>query len=228
MQKKRSIILVTLCVGLCIIIAMSINTLVLGAEYEDRYAEEIIEPIMFEDENGNTYEIMVPADQVEEWERQQREKEMEILGITIPSELDEDSMTLFSKSYAIATEAQKKQLSQIQESNEWGAMGDYTRAIMIVMGDLSADTPRLTLEQAQEICDDLEGRWFLSSDTFEENAVKLFNKFAGAPDFQGGSGVYRYVYYLNEEQTESITIMLGRIKYTDEVTGESKVLVSYG
>lgn len=185
------------------------------------------DPIIKVDEHGNTYEVQVPSELVPEWESYQQELDRIARGETRPPETVEIPDTLYEKSYAIASEEQKRQLEQIRAANEWGSVGECTRAIMLVMGDLPADTPRLALEQARDICEKLESRWFFSADAFERNAVRQFDRIAGAPDFQGGSGVYRYVYYLDDEQTEFITVMLGRVAYTNETTGESEVLASY-
>ena len=52
-----------------------------------------------------------------------------------------------------------------------------------------------------------------SLDKYEEDVVKRFNQFAGAPDLDGGSGLSYRIYYLNEEGTESIRVTGGLVLY---------------
>lgn len=227
MSGKKKWIFPILLTALTVCVWLVLVQLTPDPQPAETLPEWTYDPVIRVDEQGNTYEVLVPSELVDEWESYQRERERIASGETLPPETGEIPDTLYEKSYAIASEEQKRQLEQIQAANEWGSLGECTRAIMIVMGDLSADTPRLTLSQARDICEKLEGRWFLSSDSFEQNAVRRFDKIAGAPDFQGGSGIYRYVYYLDDEQTESITVMLGSVRYSNEETGESEVLVRY-
>jgi len=68
-----------------------------------------------------------------------------------------------------------------------------------VLGDLPADTPRLTVQDAGNLYGKVDFA----------DMEKEFNKIAGAPDWIGGSGIYRSIYYLNDERTEAIYLMLG-------------------
>jgi hypothetical protein len=70
-----------------------------------------------------------------------------------------------------------------------------------MLGDLPADTPRLTVEDAANLYGKVEFA----------DMEEAFNKIAGAPDWIGGSGIYRSIYYLNDERTEAIYLMLGNM-----------------
>ena len=61
--------------------------------------------------------------------------------------------------------------------------------------------PRLSAEQAAKLFDTKE-----VSDLESE-----FNKIAGAPDFVGGSGIDRSIYFLNDDRSEAIILMLNDV-----------------
>ena len=79
--------------------------------------------------------------------------------------------------------------------------GEWRRPVLIAIGDLPKDQPRLTAEQAGEIYDRI-GK--------DERALEeRINKIAGAPDFVGGSGIERSVYYLNDDRSQAIFMVAG-------------------
>jgi hypothetical protein len=76
--------------------------------------------------------------------------------------------------------------------------GEWRRDVLIVVGDLPKDTLRLSAEDAARLYNRKE---------FCE-LEQEFNKIAGAPDFVGGSGIERSIYFLNDDRTEAIILML--------------------
>ncbi len=108
--------------------------------------------------------------------------------------------SFYERAYAKATSEQKAELDKIIADNSIGLPGEWRRPVLIAVGDLPKDQPRLTAEQAGEIYDQ-------GGD--EDTLVNEFDKIAGAPDFIGGCGIVRYIYYLNDDRSESIHVMLG-------------------
>ena len=181
--------------------------------------------IKYTNGDGNVVALQIPYEYAKQWESRE-----DTQYYAVEASNDEIVSSLYEQSYAAATEDQKQQLEQLQKSDEWGMVGEYTREILMIMGEISKDAPRLRLEQVEEMCENFQNNRSIlitSSEQFEEYAVECLNAIAGAPDFQGGSGVYRYIYYLNEEQTEYIQIMLGRIRYFNILTGENDVIFDF-
>ena len=111
---------------------------------------------------------------------------------------------LYERSYARATtDEQREQLQAIFADPGIGLVGEWVRPVLIVLGDLPADTPRLTIQDVENLYGKVD---------FADMA-KEFNKIAGAPDWIGGSGIYREIYYLNDERTEAIYLIFGDVFY---------------
>lgn len=132
---------------------------------------------------------------VEEWVAQQEEQKNKELGYT---KVEEDNRSFYELSYDRATHEQREQLEAIFADHSLGSIGEWRRDVLITLGDLPADTPRLTAQDAAELYGNVE----------YENMENEFNEIAGAPDWVGGSGIHRSVYFLNDERTEAITLML--------------------
>jgi len=116
-----------------------------------------------------------------------------------PPIINDSNVSFYESAYARASSEQKVELDKIVADNSIGLVGEWRRPVLIAIGDLPKDQPRLTAKQAGEIYDRI-GR--------DERALeKEFNKIAGAPDFVGGSGIGRSIYYLNENRTEAIFVM---------------------
>lgn len=107
--------------------------------------------------------------------------------------------SFYESAYAKATSEQKVQLDKIIADKSIGLPGEWRRPVLIAIGDLPKDQPRLTSEQA--------GKLYDSKDVSALESE--FNKIAGAPDFVGGSGIERSIYYLNDNRTEAIYVMAG-------------------
>ncbi len=109
------------------------------------------------------------------------------------------SASFYELAYAKATSEQKVELDKIITDEGIGLPGEWRRPVLITIGDLPKDQPRLTAEQAGKLYD-----------TKDRSALESeFNKIAGAPDFVGGSGIERAIYYLNDNRTEAIYVMEG-------------------
>jgi hypothetical protein len=118
-----------------------------------------------------------------------------------PPIINDSNVSFYEGAYAKATSEQKIELDKIIADKSIGLPGEWRRPVLIAIGDLPKDQPRLTAEQAGEIYDRI-GR--------DEGALeKEFNIIAGAPDFVGGSGIERSVYYLNDDRSEAIFLTLG-------------------
>jgi hypothetical protein len=115
------------------------------------------------------------------------------------STINQTEPSFYELAYAKATSEQKIELDNIVADKSIGLPGEWRRAVLIAIGDLPKDQPRLTTEQAGKLYD-----------TKDRRALEReFNKIAGAPDFIGGSGIERSIYYLNDNRTEAIFVMLG-------------------
>jgi hypothetical protein len=125
-----------------------------------------------------------------------------LASYTAPSPIIKESNASFYESaYAKATSEQKEELDKIIADKSIGLPGEWRRPVLITIGDLPKDTPRLSVEQAAKLFDTKE-----ISDLENE-----FNKIAGAPDFVGGSGIERSIYFLNDDRSEAIILMLNDV-----------------
>ena len=116
-----------------------------------------------------------------------------------PPIIKESNASFYELAYAKATSEQKEELDKIVADKSIGLPGEWRRAVLIAIGDLPKDQPRLTAEQAAKLYDSKDVSALESE----------FNKIAGAPDFVGGSGIERSIYYLNDNRTEAIYVMEG-------------------
>lgn len=115
---------------------------------------------------------------------------------------DFDYSNFYQSSYDRATPEQREQLDAIFADLSYGT-GEWRRPVLLVLGDLPADTPRLTAQDAARLYGKVEF----------ENMDEEFNKIAGAPDWVGGSGIYREIYFLNDERTEAIYLVMNEVHY---------------
>ncbi len=120
-----------------------------------------------------------------------------------PPIIKESNASFYESAYAKATSEQKEELDKIIADKSIGLPGEWRRPVLITIGDLPKDQPRLTAEQAGKIYDSI-GK--------DVSALESeFNKIAGAPDFVGGSGIERSIYYLNDDRSEAIILMLNDV-----------------
>ena len=127
---------------------------------------------------------------------------VEILNPT-ETQVEEYYRSFYELSWDRATNEQREQLQAIFADPGIGLVGEWVRPVLIVLGDLPADTPRLTVQDAANLYGKVDFA----------DLEKEFNKIAGAPDWIGGSGIYRSIYYLNDERTEAMYLMLGDVLY---------------
>ncbi len=132
-----------------------------------------------------------------EWISSQEEAK----GVANEKVANESNVSFYELAYTKATSEQKEELDKIIADTSIGLPGEWRRAVLIAVGDLPKDTPRLSAEQAAELFDNKE-----ISDLESE-----FNKIAGAPDFVGGSGIERSIYFLNDDRSEVIILMLADV-----------------
>lgn len=82
--------------------------------------------------------------------------------------------------------------------------GEWKRDVLILIGDLPKNTPRVTIKDAESL---------LSNEMNENDYIIALNKIAGAPDWQGGSGIGRAVYFLDNHHKEAIIVTLNSLMY---------------
>lgn len=133
---------------------------------------------------------------------------------------------LLTRSYQNASAEQKALLDNIDTEEFLGAVGTYTKQIKIIMNELPSNTPHITLEQAVNICSMIDIDSYDNVDDFEYAIAQQFNQIAGAPDFEGGSGIHRAVYFLDDDHSTYIIITLGCVKYVDTQSNVSETLLS--
>jgi hypothetical protein len=126
------------------------------------------------------------------------------LGLASPPTITNDSNASFYElAYAKATVEQKVELDKIIADKSIGLPGEWRRPVLIAIGELPKDQPRLSAVQAAELYDSKEIST-LEGEGKNSALVSEFNKIAGAPDFVGGSGIERAIYFLNDDRSEAI------------------------
>ena len=121
----------------------------------------------------------------------------------------EGNRSFYELSWDRATSEQREQLEAIFADDGISLMGEWERDVLIILGDLPADTPRLTLQDAANLYSSVE----------YYNIEKEFNKIAGAPDYVSR---YLLVYFLNDKRTEAIVLELynvHHIAFNEDGTG---------
>ena len=145
------------------------------------------------------------------------------LGPFSPHPYNCTPLELYESCYARATDTQKKQLENIQTGKFGPYVSEYPKQVLIIMGDLPADTPQLTLAQARAVCENITSQQ-LSFEAFKPTLLANFNTIAGAPDYDGGCGLSNIVYYLNEQGTEYIMVFEIGVRYINEDTNTHEKL----
>ena len=110
--------------------------------------------------------------------------------------------SFYESAYAKANSEQRVELDRIIDDKSLG-WGEWIRPVLVAIGELPKDQPRLSAEQAAGLYDSKEIS-ALEGEGKNRALVSEFNKIAGAPDFFGGSGIERAIYFLNDERSEAI------------------------
>jgi hypothetical protein len=132
---------------------------------------------------------------------------------------------IFHRYYEIATEEQKKKLDEFDKAEKAKSTARYQRQILMIMGVIPEDMPRITVEQAREICDEVAEMRFQSENDYRLEIMRRFNAVCGAPDMAHAAGPV-YTYFLDNDGEQKILValngvgvvkgeMLGRCPYAD-------------
>ncbi len=104
--------------------------------------------------------------------------------------------------YAQATDQeQKNAIDKLKEDRSLG-IGEWKRESLKIIGQLPNDAARLTVDSALKV---------ISQKKTDVDVIDEFNKIAGAPDWEGGSGIHRVIYYLDEQRKEAIYVVAGNV-----------------
>lgn len=96
------------------------------------------------------------------------------------------------------TDEKQEQLDKLTEKENI-LFGEFKRERAVISGEFDSETPRLTLDEVNEIINNAE--------TFDE----MYNEFIASqkfPDFIGGSGVTKAEYWLDDKGSEKIRFIV--------------------
>ena len=166
--------------------------------------------MLFSDQDVKT--TFIPASEAEEWIAEQEAKKEALMGKPTPD--PEAGLSLYERSMRHANKEQKERLENIDHLGYTYVLPDeFTKQILIIMGELPEDTPHLTYEQAIEIVN----KYKLEDDTYLDlrtmQIMNDFNEIAGAPDVEYGSGISHIIYFLDDEYSSWIDISMGFVYY---------------
>ncbi|MCR2807296.1 hypothetical protein [Paenibacillus soyae] len=102
--------------------------------------------------------------------------------------------------YSLAEDSDEREALQQLEADDSMGFGAWTREALMIVGELPRDQARLTLQDAEKIVAQTAGT---------DSIVEKFNGIAGAPDWQGGSGADRKIYFLDESKSEAVIVLNG-------------------
>ena len=137
---------------------------------------------------------------------------------------EENEMTFTDRFREYATEEQWEELRNAPKSDILGQRDMCERMVREILGDIPKDSPRITLKQAKEICakhdvaDYNDNIW-----TSQYKLIEKFEKYAVA-DFNGGSGISRAIFFLDDEPTGYIDIHPLKVTYYDLVNGTEEII----
>ena len=146
-------------------------------------------------------------------------------GYQIADEENNSIWYLFENSYKKANSKQKELLDNIQYNNSFGS-GIYQKQIMQIMGELSEDIQYITKEQISDICSQLDPNDYTGQEDFIYDVMHRFDEITGAPDFIGGTGSLRAIYYTNEAHTEYVLVTNVALRYYDTLSGAFEKMYS--
>lgn len=98
---------------------------------------------------------------------------------------------------------QKEKISALKADKSLG-IGIWKRDALLIIGKLPNNQKRMTLDEAKQI---------VMSNKAIPDIIDMFNRSAGAPDFEGGSGISRTVYYTDETKKNAIYLVNDRFIY---------------
>jgi hypothetical protein len=121
---------------------------------------------------------------------------------------------------------EKKELDRICDSTEGGI---NPRQMAIAVGILPQNAPRLELKRVKRICSKLSSDQYSDVSVFEIAVADKFDFFVGGPDFyeDGGSGVTRREYYINDAGTELIKLEGPLVIYINKSMDEHIILFKW-
>ncbi|MEK0312606.1 hypothetical protein [Cohnella sp. 56] len=97
-------------------------------------------------------------------------------------------------------------LTDLRKDNSLG-IGVWKRDALTILGELPQASKRLSVEEAERI---------VSKEKDIKSMTITFNEVAGAPDWEGGSGIERLIYYTDDSRKEAIVVMLGKVLHVIE------------
>lgn len=134
-------------------------------------------------------------EQVEKMIKEKKEKNGEVTQLQI----EVDGYDAYIK--RATTPEQKNALLALQKDNSIG-IGERTREALEIIGELPNGARRIKIEDAERIEKEFKD---------EGSKVNAFNDIAGAPDFEGGSGIHRTIYFMDAKNKEGIYIISNKI-----------------
>ena len=96
---------------------------------------------------------------------------------------------------------QKAAILALKKDKRFG-WGEWKRDALEIIGELPKEARRIKVEDAERINMEYKD---------ESSKIKAFNEIAGAPDFEGGSGIQHTIYFLDGNRKESISIVSNKI-----------------
>ncbi|REK69178.1 hypothetical protein [Paenibacillus paeoniae] len=115
-------------------------------------------------------------------------------------------------------QTQVDQLLGLEKDKSLG-IGVWKREALQIIGKLPKDQQRLTFTSAKEIINGSK-----SKDVIDISFS--FNEIAGAPDWEGGSGISRTIYFTDEAKNEAIYILYNDIKHVFTDNAGNQVSIS--
>ena len=112
---------------------------------------------------------------------------------------------------------------------------EHVKQCLIDKGEMPEDNPSLTLKDARRIfnkikeeCDKGEVPWKDVYGGFNAYIIDKLNEVAGAPDYNGGSGITRIYYYIDGDPDRLLSILTcweSKVTYLNRQEGVLEVLI---
>lgn len=107
------------------------------------------------------------------------------------------------------TREQKDAIASLRKDGSNG-VGVWQREALTIVGRIPKDQKRLSKDEAKRI---------IEESAHCSDVLRAFEAVAGAPDFVGGSGIHRIIYYVDDSKRDAIYCMNGLfiyVSYDDE------------